>query len=101
MLRFLLLLWTLSATAFSQSRPSLSIAWFEWQPCQALKAVAATYPDANVTVTCFPNSGWRHSIFSAFADQRGADLGVRRVSAGQRQDVRSGRAGGHASADLP
>jgi multiple sugar transport system substrate-binding protein len=54
--------------------PKLSIAWFEWQPCQALKTLAATYRDASVSVQCAPIGDWHESIFSAFSEKKGADL---------------------------
>lgn len=71
-----LLFLTLCAGSLSlqAQTPKLSIAWFEWQPCAALKTVAATYRDAAVTVNCVPIGDWQSSIFSALKAKQGADL---------------------------
>jgi multiple sugar transport system substrate-binding protein len=68
---FLLLLAVLPLAA---QPPKLSIAWFDWQPCQALKTLVATYPDATVSVDCVAIGDWHSGIFSAFAGKKGADL---------------------------
>jgi uncharacterized protein (TIGR03437 family) len=75
MFRLPAILLTLAATTFAQTaKPSISIAWFDWQPCQALKSLASTYPDATVSVNCVNNADWHSSIWSAFSQKKGADL---------------------------
>jgi len=59
-----------------QDKPNLSIIWFAWPPCDQLTALAAEYPDANVTVTCVPIGEWRNQIFADFAAQGGADMPI-------------------------
>ncbi|GAB4475230.1 MAG: extracellular solute-binding protein [Anaerolineae bacterium] len=55
-------------------KPDLSIIWFAWPPCEALGALSATYPDANVTVNCVPIGQWHDQTFTDFAAQGGNDL---------------------------
>ncbi len=54
--------------------PDLSIIWFAWPPCEAIGALSADYPDANVTANCVPLGQWHDQIFTDFAAQGGADL---------------------------
>jgi multiple sugar transport system substrate-binding protein len=60
----------------SAEKPELSIIWFDWPPCHALGELAATYPDADVSVTCIPIAQWHDQIFTDFAAEGGADLTV-------------------------
>jgi multiple sugar transport system substrate-binding protein len=64
------------APASAQDKPNLSIVWFAWPPCDLLTNLVATYPDANVTVSCVPIGQWRDQIFADFAAQGGADLPI-------------------------
>jgi multiple sugar transport system substrate-binding protein len=71
-----LALLTFVAPLSAQDRPSLSIIWFAWPPCDLLTSLVADYPDADVTVTCVPIGEWRNQIFADFAAQGGADLPI-------------------------
>lgn len=57
-------------------KPELSIIWFAWPPCDLLGAIAADYPDADVSITCVPIGQWFDQIFLDFSAQGGADLPV-------------------------
>ncbi len=72
----LLLLVFAVAPASAQDKPNLSIVWFAWPPCDLLTNLVATYPDANVTVSCVPIGQWHDQIFADFAAQGGADLPI-------------------------
>jgi len=63
-----------AASAGAAGPATLSIAWFDWPPCQNLKKLVAAYPNATVTVECPPTGEWHSSIFSSFAARKGADL---------------------------
>src|SRR5436309_2208313 len=62
------------AAATPAAKPTLSISWFDWQPCQSLKTLVASYPDAAVTVDCVAIGDWHNGIFTRFAQKKGADL---------------------------
>ena len=64
------------APVSAQDKPNLSIVWFAWPPCDLLSSLVATYPDANVTVSCVPIDQWHDQIFADFAAQGGADLPI-------------------------
>jgi multiple sugar transport system substrate-binding protein len=63
-----------TAAPATGDKPELQIIWFAWQPCQALTELAATYPDATVSVRCVPIAQWHDQIFTDFAAKGGADL---------------------------
>ncbi|MCZ7542235.1 MAG: sugar ABC transporter substrate-binding protein [Anaerolineae bacterium] len=60
----------------AQEKPSLSIIWFEWPPCNALAELVKSYEEADITVTCIPWGQWHDQIFTDFAARGGADLPV-------------------------
>lgn len=64
------------AAPTAQAQTDLEIIWFDWPPCAALSELAASYPDADVTVNCVPIGQWHDQIFTDFAAEGGADLTI-------------------------
>ena len=77
-------------TATTPPKPTLSITWFAWPPCDALAELVADYPDADVEVKCVPYAEWHDSIFTDFAAKGGVDLPII-----DSQDTGAAVTGGH------
>eukprot|EP00753_Platysulcus_tardus_P014545 PLAT4394.1.p1 GENE.PLAT4394.1~~PLAT4394.1.p1 ORF type:complete len:844 (-),score=335.09 PLAT4394.1:94-2625(-) len=71
--RSLLLLAVAAPLAAAQQ---LSITWFDWAPCQALRQLVRDFPGATVTVNCVDISVWQSTTFQDFENKAGADIVV-------------------------
>jgi len=62
------------APSLPAAKPELSIIWYASPPCEGMARLAATYPEATVTVNCVPLSSWHSETFNGYASKGGADL---------------------------
>ncbi|MDD5367973.1 MAG: extracellular solute-binding protein [Anaerolineaceae bacterium] len=57
-------------------KPTLSITWFEWPPCDNMQKLVDQYPDATVKMNCVPLARWHDEIFQGYIGKAGSDLVV-------------------------
>jgi multiple sugar transport system substrate-binding protein len=60
--------------AASGPKPTLTITWFEWPPCDNMQKLVDQYPDATVKMNCVPLARWHDEIFQGYIGKGGSDL---------------------------